>query len=211
MNNMLYKILPRTYHLEIRFNGDETQCQFHHFYKSEHLTIFNIPKCASTTLKSYFEFLTKHLHKGHMKLLFLREPYARIKSAFKMKCSNEKGTESFTNIVLKYQDYLQGKLVPYDKYNDMIHFIPQHSYMEAFGDKFDFVGSVENLGHAIKQLNTNWNIQDYNLNYENKNTFEDAEQQQFDHEYEKILQDNKTFYKKFLERDIKLYETYIRN
>lgn len=208
---MQYKILPRKTHLEIRFNGDDTQCQFHHFYTNEHLTIYNIPKCASTTLKSYFKFLSHNLHQGHSKLLFLREPYARIKSAFKMKCGNEKGTNSFTKVIQRYQDYLQGESVPYEKYNDMMHFIPQHSYVEAFGDKFDFIASVENLQQSITQLNTNWNIKDYKLNYENQNSFDDAEEEQFNREYEKILLDNQIFYKKFLEEDIKLYETYIRN
>ena len=128
-----------------------------------------------------------------------------------MKCRNEKGTDSFTNIVRRYQDYLEGKPVPYEKYNDLMHFIPQHSYVDAFGCEFDFVGSVENLQQSIDQLNINWNIKDYKLKYENQNSFDDAEEKQFEHEYEKILGANETFYKKYLEKDINLYETYIRN
>ena len=165
---MLYKIIPAKQHLEIRFNNDATQCQFHHFYRSNHVTLFNIPKCASTTLKGYFDFLSEQCSQGHKTLVFLREPFARLKSAFRMKCYNEYGTDSFTKIICKYQNFLQGENIPYKHYNDMIHFIPQSSFIDAVGIQFDFVGRLENLQASISTLNIKWNINNYILKYKNK-------------------------------------------
>jgi len=206
---MLYKIIPAEQHLEIRFNNDDTQCQFHHFYRSKHVTLFNMPKCASTTIKDYFDFLSGKLSQGHKTLVFLREPFARLRSAFRMKCYNEYGTNSFTNIICKYQNFLQGENIPYEHYNDMIHFIPQSSFIDAVGIQFDFEGILENLQESISTLNTKWDIDNYILKHKNKNDFNQEQNDQFNEEYEKNLQTNKTFYTDFLDRDIKLYD--IRN
>jgi hypothetical protein len=206
MNNMLYKIIPSSSHLEIRFNNDDTQCQFHNFHRSEHVTLFNMPKCASTSLNDYFKFLCQQPIQGHKTFLFLREPYGRLKSAFRMKCLNELAPNNFSSTIKKYHEFLKGKPIPYAHYNDMIHVIPQLSFIDSVDIEFDYMGRVENLQHSIDQLNTALNIKKYKVKHMNKNTLDKKHNKQFEKEYQKHMKENKTFYTNFLEKDMRLYD-----
>tara|TARA_E500000331_G_C17184788_1_gene682149 strand:- start:238 stop:744 length:507 start_codon:yes stop_codon:yes gene_type:complete len=168
-----------------------------------------MPKCASTSLNGYFEFLCQQPMQGHKTLLFLREPHDRLKSAFRMKCLNELAPNNFSSTIEKYYQFLQGKTIPYAHYNDMIHFIPQHSFMDSVDMEFDYMGRVENLQHSIDQLNIAFNIKKYKVKHMNKNKLDKKHNSQFEKEYQKHMQDNKTFYTNFLEKDMRLYD--IRN
>jgi len=209
MNRMLYKIIPSIDHLEIRFNNDDSQCQFHKFHKNENITLFNMPKCASTSLGEYFQFLCQQPLQGHKKLLFLREPHARLKSAFRMKCYNELRSDNFDSTITKYLSFLQGETIPYANYNDMIHFIPQTSFIDCVKINFDYVHRIENLQQSINELNTAFNIKEYTVKHNNSNKLDQQQNDQFEKAYRKNFETNKKFYTDFLQKDIALYD--IRN
>ena len=206
MNNMLYKIIPSTEHLEIQFNNDKSQCQFHKFHRNKNITLFNMPKCASTTLGEYFQFLCQQPLQGHKTLLFLREPYSRLKSAFRMKCSNELRDDNFNSTIAKYLSFLQGETIPYAHYNDMIHFIPQTSFIDSVKIKFDYVHRIENLQRSVDQLNTALNVKQYTVKHINKNKLDQQQNDQFEEAYRENFETNKTFYTGFLQKDVALYD-----
>jgi len=165
-----------------------------------------MPKCASTSLNDYFKFLCQQPMQGHKTFLFLREPYGRLKSAFRMKCLNELAPNNFSSTIKKYHEFLKGKPIPYAHYNDMIHFIPQLSFIDSVDIEFDYMGRVENLQHSIDQLNTALNIKKYKVKHMNKNTLDKKHNKQFEKEYQKHMKENKTFYTNFLEKDMRLYD-----
>jgi hypothetical protein len=206
---MLYKIIPSTDHLEIRFNNDDSQCEFHKFHRSENITLFNMPKCASTSLGEYFQFLCRQPLRGHKALLFLREPHSRLKSAFRMKCHTELSSDNFDSTIAKYHSFLRGERIPYAHYNDMIHFIPQTSLIDSVNINFDHVHRIENLQQAINDLNSALNIKDYKVKHMNKNKLDQKQNDLFEKAYRKNFEANKTFYTGFLQKDVALYD--IRN
>jgi len=203
---MVYKIIPSTDHLEIRFNNDDSQCQFHKFHRNENITLFNMPKCASTSLTQYFEFLCQQKLQGHKTLLFLREPYSRLKSAFRMKCSNELSSGNFDSIIAKYFSFLQGETIPYAHYNDMIHFIPQTNFIDSVNIKFDYIYKIENLQRSIDDLNSVFEIKDFKVKHMNENKLDERQNGLFEEAYRKNFETNKNFVTDFLEKDVKLYD-----
>jgi hypothetical protein len=68
------------------------------------------------------------------------------------------------------------------------------------------MGRVENLQHSIDQLNTALSIKKYKVKHMNKNTLDKKQNDQFEKEYQKHMQENKTFYTNFLEKDMRLYD-----
>lgn len=203
---MLYEIIPSTDHLEIRFNGDGSYCQFHKFQRNESVTLFNMPKCASTSLMEYFQFLCQQKLQGHRTLLFLREPYSRMKSTFKMLCSNHLRSENFDSTIAKYYSFLRGERIPYAHYNDMIHFIPQTGLIDSVNIKFDHIHRIENLQQAINDLNSTLNIKDYKVKHMNKSILSQQQNSLFEIAYRKNFEMNKTFYTGFLKKDVQLYD-----
>lgn len=206
MNNMIYKIIPSTDHLEIRFNNDDSQCQFHKFHRNENITLFIMPKCASTSLTQYFKFLSQQKLQGHKTLLFLREPYSRLKSAFRMKCYNELRSENFDSTIAKYLSFMKGETIPYAHYNDMIHFIPQTCFIDSVNIKFDYIHRIENLQQSINDLNSFFNLKDYKVKHMNENKLDQKQNDLFEKAYRKNFEMNKKFVTGFLQKDVKLYD-----
>ena len=88
----------------------------------------------------------------------------------------------------------------------MIHFIPQHSFIDSVDIEFDYTGRIENLQHSIDQLNNTFNIKKYKVKHMNKNKLNKKQNDQFEKEYQKHIEENKTFYTNFLEKDVRLYD-----
>ena len=126
-----------------------------------------------------------------------------------MKCSNELNSENFDSTIAKYLSFLQGETIPYAHYDDMIHFIPQTSFIDSVNIKFDYVHKIENLQQSINDLNSVFNIKDYKVKHMNKNKLDQKQNDLFEKAYRKNFEANKTFYTGFLQKDVALYD--IRN
>ena len=211
MSNMIFEMKLSKSHIEIFFNNDKKNCTFHHFYTSDHITLLNIPKCASTSLLNYFNAIKNLVHHGNRYIVFLRDPLQRIKSAFKMKCRNEYSNKDFSYTISKYQNFLFKSSVPYQHYNDMIHFIPQIDFIKCLNKKFDFIGNTKNLQHSINQLNTLLNVKNFTISSENSNTLSYEDNVRFNDAFNRIYHDNKKLYDDYLKEDQKFYDNNFKN
>jgi len=206
MNKMEFYIKSSEQHLEFFFNANFTQSTFHTFHRHKHLTIFNIPKCASTSLAKYFDHTSNHYKGTPINVSFVRNPIERLASAFKMKCKNEYGTASVREIIEKYQRFLMGETVPRAHYNDMIHFVPQSDFIRSSGLEFDFVFKVENLQESIDFLSRFLKIDHYKIEQSNKTNFTKADLEEFQKQFTRAYSENKDFYDRFLLADNYLYQ-----
>ena len=98
------------------------------------------------------------------------------------------------------------KIIPYAHYNDIIHFIPQTSFIDSVKIKFDYVHRIENLQRSVDQLNTDLHIKQYTVKHINKNKLDQQQNDQFEEAYRENFETNKTFYTGFLQKDVALYD-----
>lgn len=190
------------------FNGDTQQYIGHNYWNKGNLLYMNIPKCASSSISDYLAKVQEKIDapKSTFRLTFLREPIARLKSAFRMKHRNLCGVMSDKDIIEKYMGYLQGGVIPYENYNDMLHFVPQHVFYSFLKIKFDFVGTVEQIEAGIEQIN---GILGVSETIRNENQSEASKE--FNTLLDRQIEKNKQFFEKFLKEDFSLYHSVKHN
>ena len=186
------------------FGEDLKKCTGHNFWQNDSLLFLNIPKCASTSISNYLKNIENQLDtsKKQFKFVFLRNPMDRLMSAFTMKHANLTGHWSNKKIIEKYMGFLLGNKIPHESYNDMMHFIPQHVFIDALNIKFDFIGTVENIENDIKKINNILNVNGV-IKYENLSPRDNN----FIISLKQEIQKNLPYIQDYLNKDITLYNS----
>jgi hypothetical protein len=113
---------------------------------------------------------------------------------------------SSKEIIEKYMGFLRGKIIPYENYNDMLHFIPQSVFYNFFDIKFDFVGTVENIVAGIEEINYALGVNEV-ITRENRS----EASVEFIELLDRYIEENKEFVDEFLKEDLLLYNSIVYN